>query len=788
MSGPSSRLDPLPPRGDPPPLFPSNFQRLHYHRDWRSTWTHIVAGKFSSAPYDSLLFYEQSNGYAEFYETDGSGGISFLKNHDDWRDSWTHIIPGKFSDSTFTGLLLYDQQAGFAAVYDTNGSGDLIKLREYDGWRPSWTHITTARIPGSDYSALVLYDQRAGHGEILRCTGAGKFELWKSNDGWRTSWTHVVGDFESGACLLFYEAPTGHCEIYTLTDDPNQLGAMSERNGMPPATDVIPGNFGWSDTGFLFYDRRTGQASFVFLAGPNAITVGPETYDNWRTSWDIIVPGNFWEPDPEYTKFQDGFTDLLLYDHTEPYGEFWLHEPFGSIVVQDLEGYVSCGSVAQGDAVEFFVNSRVGPYTIRIFRQAEDEVYMTDIPNIQQYSQPFPIGRLDYRDGPSWPPVARLLIPPNWPSGLYLARVEATATSAEAVIPFVVRCAVPGSQARVLVFIPDTTYEAYNFWGGRSLYGFRSSIVPGTQYLSWSYGSPFDDYDDHQYPRAFRVSFRRPYNVDAGATWPKWQNWEVPLLRWLARNGIAVEVCTSTDLHKDGANHTGLLGNYGLLVSVGHDEYWSKEMRDNVEAFVDAGGNTAFFSANVCWFQIRFDLNTTRQICYKDAQFDPFYEVQNPLVTVNWYDKPVCRAETTLTGVSYYHTADQAPVYLVRKPDHWVFENIGAVDLQVLGLYNENDSFKSVVGYETDKRQPFDFDPCTPSSPAGFVTLAEVGAASASGEPDYGNPTCTMGIWSHGKGHVFTAGTINWSLGLTQTNRQWNAIDHVTWNVFTHLR
>jgi hypothetical protein len=779
----------LPVAGDPPSLFPSNFERLAFHLDWRSTWTHIVAGKFSDDPYDGLLFYEQSNGYAEFYGTDGWGNIGYLGSYDDWGNRWTHIVAGRFSDSAYTGLLLYDQQAGFAAVYQTDGRGSLTKLREYDGWGSSWTHVTNVRIPGSDYTALVRYDQAAGRGEILRCTGSGKFERWKTSDAWRTSWTHVVGDWRSGMNLLFYEGSTGHCEIYTMSDDdPNELGPMAQRDAMPPATAIIPGNFGWDQTGFLFYDRPTGRASFVFLyLSGEDITIGPETYTDWRTSWDLIVPGKFWEPDPEYTRFQAGFTDLLFYDASEPYAEFRLHEPFGAIIEQQLEGYASPGSVAQGEAIELFVNSRVGPFTIRVFRQDQDEVFMTELADVRQYGQPFPIGRLDYRDGPSWPPAGRLVIPINWPSGLYLARVEATGSSDSTVIPFVVRAAVPGSQATVLVFVPDTTYEAYNFWGGRSLYGFRSSVAPGSQLPVWSYGSTYAHHDVHQYPRAFRVSFRRPYNLEPGAVFPKWQYWEVPLLRWLARNGIAVEVCTATDLHKDGANHTGLLANYRLVVSVGHDEYWSKEMRDNVESFVAAGGNAAFFSANVCWFQIRFDLNGTRQICYKDARFDPFNPAHKELVTVNWYDTPVCRAETSLTGVSYYRTAGQAPVYRVLQPDHWVFEDIDPANLASLGLYNVNDSFETVVGYETDKFQPSNSNSCTPSSPHGFVKLAEVGAARPSGEPDYNNPVCTMGIRSHGKGQVFTAATINWSLGLTQSDRAWNGIDQVTWNVLSRL-
>src|SRR5258707_794353 len=124
---------------DPPPLFPPSFQRLNFHADWRRSWTHIVAGQFSQSPYGGLLFYEQSNGYAEFYETDGFGGLNFLQSYTDWRRSWTHILSGAFHGPERTSLLFYDQEAGFAAIYDTDGHGNLIfPPREYSGWRPSW--------------------------------------------------------------------------------------------------------------------------------------------------------------------------------------------------------------------------------------------------------------------------------------------------------------------------------------------------------------------------------------------------------------------------------------------------------------------------------------------------------------------------------------------------------------------------------------------------------------------------------------------------------------------------
>jgi hypothetical protein len=557
------------------------------------------------------------------------------------------------------------------------------------------------------------------------------------------------------------------------------------------------------DSSFLFYDRQEEHGTFVFYNPPDpsadalgSILFDPadpnvrwESYDDWRTTWDIIVPGNFWEPDPEYVKFQNGFTDLFFYDRMNRYAEFCLHEPFEAIVVENLEGYVSPGSVIPGETIDFYVNSRVGPYTITVYRQDRDEMFMTTIENIHQYSEPFPIRRLDYRDGPAWPVVAQLVIPATWPSGLYLARVEAVSGEpVPLVIPFVVRAQYPGSQSKLVVCIPDATYTAYNFWGGRSLYGFETRAIQ-----FWSYGPSLDPYPNYQIPRAFRVAHSRPYREAYGPDpLPKWQRWEVPLIRWLARQGIAVEICTGTDLHKDQANHTGLLREYRLLVSVGHDEYWSKEMRDNVEGFASAGGNVVFLSGNVSWFQIRFDLNVQRQICYKDARFDPYTPTESSsgspdLVTVNWYDKPVCRAETALTGVSYLGSSDTYPQYIIRDRNSWVFDDVA---YNRFGLYavEGGPEIKSIVGYETDRFQSSD-DPCKPNSPANFHILAEVPALGTSFEDPNAKIAATMGIFKKGKGQVLTVGTINWSLGLTVDgdDDRWNEIDQITWNIFDRL-
>ncbi|MFH3663804.1 N,N-dimethylformamidase beta subunit family domain-containing protein, partial [Acinetobacter baumannii] len=87
------------------------------------------------------------------------------------------------------------------------------------------------------------------------------------------------------------------------------------------------------------------------------------------------------------------------------------------------------------------------------------------------------------------------------------------------------------------------TPTAYNAAGGKSLYDFNS--VGGA--------------------RANKVSFNR-----SGGT-PASNGPESILIHWLETEGIAIEYCSSVDLH----SISNLLTNYECLIIAGHDEYWT---------------------------------------------------------------------------------------------------------------------------------------------------------------------------------------------------------------------
>jgi hypothetical protein len=332
---------------------------------------------------------------------------------------------------------------------------------------------------------------------------------------------------------------------------------------------------------------------------------------------------------------------------------------------------------------------------------------------------------------------------PHWPSSLY----RAVFTSGTAY--FVVRAAVATSP--VLVSIPFPTWEAYNRPG-----------VPGEGL-----------YQAEQPDRAVRVSF------DRSGAGPQPEGWELGLLRWLEPAGYQVDYCSGLDLH-DGID---LLNDYQLLVINGHDEYWSKQMRDSVEQFVRGGGNLAIFSRNTCWWQVRFEDDMRTMVCYRDAVADP---VTDPsLSTVEWSSEPVNRPENSLTGVSFARGAGcwvdsrvmARESYTARFADHWVFE--------ATGLRNGDQFGRGSIGYETDAADFEDVDGVPlatgrDGTPPSFVILA---SADLRHWRRYGKDgAITMGVHQLGAGTVFNAATINWGNSLQDP-----ALDRITRNVIDRL-
>ena len=263
------------------------------------------------------------------------------------------------------------------------------------------------------------------------------------------------------------------------------------------------------------------------------------------------------------------------------------------------------------------------------------------------------------------------------------------------------------------------------------------------------------------------------FNVDPFDPTPRqtYVHWDAKMVGWLEREGFAVDFCTDVDLHRDGP---ALLAPYALLVSAGHDEYWSAAMRDAVEGFVAAGGNAAFFGGNTCWWQVEF----ADEVTFSRERF--------------WHEAG--RPENALLGVSFRNGGerdrDDHPVpvgFRVQHSDHWVWAGTGVRDGDLVGAAAD----EYVVGYECDGA---DFDradldagrPVRPNgadgTPADFTILG-VGDVLPHGW-GFGNGAATMGLHSP-RGTVFNAATTDWARVLTAGRTP--AVEQITRNVLDRL-
>jgi hypothetical protein len=384
---------------------------------------------------------------------------------------------------------------------------------------------------------------------------------------------------------------------------------------------------------------------------------------------------------------------------------------------------------------------------------------------------------------PAWPSY-RLTIRRQWPPGVYVADLvegdgrgrelaggrPPTTDGRHAKALFVVRGSSPTPRCPILYKLPLFTYHAYNCVSDR---GWCLYSIPEAGKL----------------PRSVppSVSLRRPGGGTGGIPWdignfdpfdptPRqtFVHWDGPFVRWLEENGYEVDYCTDLDLHRAGPD---LLAGRRLLVSAGHDEYWTDAMRDRVEAFVHAGGNLAFFGGNTCWWRVTFDDD--------DCTFRRVGE---------WWDpNGPGRPENSLTGLSFRHGGERdrdehpTPVgYQVQHADHWVYDGTGLGDGDRFG--DGRDEY--LVGYECDGAH---FDraafaagrPATASgddgTPPGFVILG-VGDTVPSGWGN-GNRAATMGVFTAG-GTVFNAATTDWARLLGAGHP---AVGRITRNVLDRL-
>ena len=224
-----------------------------------------------------------------------------------------------------------------------------------------------------------------------------------------------------------------------------------------------------------------------------------------------------------------------------------------------------------------------------------------------------------------WPVEQRLEISSDWVSGYYFAHFQlASGPYAGRVTTtwFLVREDTGrASKAPIIVQAPTNTWQAYNGWGGGSLYEFNS---PDGR-------------------RAGKVAYDRPYDQPITQV----PAWEFPLVRFLEHFGYDVAYQSDVDTARDPAS---LEGRKAILIA-GHGEYWSKGMRDSFDRARARGVDLAFFGANAAYWQIRYEDDFRTIVGFKNASWDP--ETDPALETVYFRALVPPREECVLMGIQH---------------------------------------------------------------------------------------------------------------------------------------
>ena len=395
-----------------------------------------------------------------------------------------------------------------------------------------------------------------------------------------------------------------------------------------------------------------------------------------------------------------------------------------------IEGYCSRTSVRAGETISFHVSTNpASSFTLEIFRLGH---YGGDGGRLMQKLGPFegkmqtdpPVGPKRVRDC-AWDACAEIKIPADWVSGVYVGKLTAELEGLQSYVIFIMR---DDRRADFIFQCSDNTWNAYNRWP--------------------SHFALYDNGDtDWYWGGNVQVSFNRPYGkycqiLDAPLSTGSGEFflWEFPLAFWLESLGCDVTYISNLDTHLDPA---GLLRTRGLL-SVGHDEYWSIEMFNNVKAAVASGVNVAFLSGNAVCGRVLFDERT--RAFERVGVFGPpggtqEFQFMKTLPHERPYANELIGAHSTgpVTG-----GADWTCV----KPDHWLFAGTGM---------KKGDGIPGLVGWEYHG---------DPADIPGLEVVATSPTSSSPGKPNGGTFTAT--IYPGPKNNfVFNAGTCWWADSLS---------------------
>ena len=402
-----------------------------------------------------------------------------------------------------------------------------------------------------------------------------------------------------------------------------------------------------------------------------------------------------------------------------------------------VQGFADHVSIATGASFRLFVKC-AQPWTVTAYRLGwyggtdERVVWTSDVQ--PPHAQP----------DPDTNPANRAVVAPwhasltirarDWPAGVYVLKLR-TLHGEQNTVLITVRS--PSAAGRTVFMTSDLTLQAYNHWGGRSLYA-----GPDKAFAT----------------RAYAVSFDRPYD---DRTTDRLLDTEQPLIAEAERLHLPLAYFSDVDVATD----PHLLAGARAIVIDGHDEYWTRGERSAVTAARDHGTNLAFFGANQLWWQVRLastSLGAHRLVlCYKSAALDPVTRARPELATTHFRFLRRPLPESELIGVQY--AGRTIAPYVVYSPTFFAFRGTGA---------RRGSAYPGLVGPEVDSVNPGRY------SPAGLEVVGHSPAHCMYGRNCWSDSSYYVagsgaGVWAAGTmGWVDALGAGVLHLGATTATRE----------------
>jgi hypothetical protein len=499
----------------------------------------------------------------------------------------------------------------------------------------------------------------------------------------------------------------------------------------------------------------------------------------------------------------------------------WYEAPREDPHVPEVYTYTDAISYDPGDEVTFHSSATAKTWRLQIYRDGLEPEMLHEADALEGVFAPTPADA--YRNGCKWPVSYRLKLPSNLRSGFYRVVSSCERANGARFVQhhfFVVRPTGATRRGRILVVLPTATWTAYNDFGGANHYfgvegenrdqpsPVLSLERPWTRGVVWlPAGAPRicadpepEMGDAPRYPMkewAFANGFGQ-YYAAAG-----WAQFDRHFVLWAEKEGYELDMITQTDLHY----RPELLDAYPCVTIIGHDEYWTWEMRDAVERYVEGGGRLARFGANFLW-QIRLEDEGKRQVCYKfkAAHDDPVAGTDKAhLLTTAWEDRHVRRPGASTVGVNGVHglyaswggfAPNGQKGFTVYRPEHWAFAGTGLHYADIFGDKQRIFAYE-VDGLDYTFRHGLPYPVAVEGQPETIQILAMAPAVLAEDEPQgdgfryyvrgsdhEGLVECVTGEvtpeglarykygsgmmvhMTRGKGEVLTAATCEWVMGL----------------------